>query len=412
MPIERQPSSIVTVSRISPPWARLVECLIVVIATAPALIDQSSTDSSSTAWWALSVYIIIAAGLIAVRKLYPLASFGIMLITLACAEIWCATQEGQMSNLAVLPLAFSVYAVGAYCRLPVALIALAGGAAVVCAGVAINHATAPIGWQGGSDVFATIAPVPVAWALGAVHQSHQLALRVFEQRAADNERERERLAERAVAAERGRIARDMHDVVAHSLTLLVVHAETIRARSADLPVWTREQIDALAAAGRQATVEMRELLGVLRNSAAEEAPRTPAPTLADVPALVEAANTAGNHVTVATAGEPQRLPKPLQLTGFRILQEALTNTRRHAPGSRVHIELRLHNAQFEVEVVSGPPSRRSAPMPGEGMGLIGMQERVSALGGSFSAKPVGNSFCVTASIPVSRSLTDNGTQRD
>jgi signal transduction histidine kinase len=412
MLIKRVRSTIVPVSTIRLHGARLVEFLIVMIATAPALIDQGSTDSSPKAWWALSAYVVVAAGTLAVRKLWPLASFGIVLVTLAGAEIWCATQEVQMSNLAVLPLAFSVYAVGAHCRLPVALTALAGGATVVCVGVAINHATAPIGWRGGSDVFATIAPIPVAWALGVVAQSHQLALEMSEQRAASSERERERLAEQAVAAERGRIARDMHDVVAHSLTLLVVHAETIRARSTDLPPWAREQIDALAAAGRQATVEMRELLGILRNGTPEAAPRTPAPTLADVAALVEAADAAGNDVAVAIAGEPSRLPKPVQLAGYRVLQESLANARRHAPGSRVHVELKADDTRLDIEVVSGPPPRRVTPMPGEGIGLLGLKERVTALGGSLSAGPVGGGFRVIASIPVSRPQAENGTRRD
>lgn len=407
--MKAQPN-IVLVSTIRLPRARLVEFLIVATATAPSLIDQGSTDSAPTAWWALSAYVVVAAGSLAVRRLWPLVSFAFMLITLAGAEIWCATQEAQLSNLAVLPLAFAVYAVGAHCKLPIALIALAGGASVVLVGVAINHATAPIGWRGGSDVFATIAPLPVAWALGVVAQSHQLALQVSEQRAADSERERQRLAEQAVAAERGRIARDMHDVVAHSLTLLVVHAETIRARSTDLPPWAREQIDSLAAAGRQATVEMRELLGVLRNGTPEEAPRTPAPTLSDLPSLVEAARAAGNPVAVTTSGEPSLLPKPVQLTGYRVLQESLANARRHAPGSQVRIEVKADEECLDIQVVSGTPPRRLVPMPGEGIGLIGMKERVAALGGFFSARSVGEGFQVTATIPVSRPSAENGTQ--
>lgn len=412
MLIKLMRSTIEPVSMIRLYGAQLVEFLIVVIATAPALIDQGSTDSSPRAWWALSAYVVVAACALAVRWLWPVVSFGATLGTLACAEIWCAAQEAQMSNLAVLPLAFSVYAVGERRSLPVALMTLAGGATVVCVGVAVNHATAPVDWRGGSDVFATIAPIPVAWALGVVAQSHQLALKMSEQRAVSSERERERLAEQAVAAERGRIARDMHDVVAHSLTLLVVHAETIRVRSADLPPWARERIDALAAAGRQATVEMRELLGVLRNGTPEEVPRVPAPTLSDVPELVEAADAAGNKVTLAVVGEPSRLPKPLQLTGYRVLQESLANARRHAPGSCVQVVLKADDMGLDVQVVSGPPPRRVVPMPGEGIGLLGLRERVTVLGGSLSAGPVGGGFQVIVSIPVSRPAAGNGIRGD
>nr|WP_275408455.1 histidine kinase [Streptomyces sp. SID9727] len=311
-----------------------------------------------------------------------------------------------MSNLAVLSLAFAVYAIGAYCTVRIAVTTLVGGAAVVCIGLVVNHATAPTDWRGGSDVFATIAPLPVAWALGVVSQSHQQALLAAQQRAADSARERTHLAEQVVAAERGRIARDMHDVVAHSLTLLVVHAETIRARSGDLPPWAREQIDALAVAGRQATVEMRELLGVLRNGTAEEAPRTPAPTLADAPSLVEAAQVAGNAVELRTHGDLAALPKPVQLTGYRVLQESLANARRHAPGARVAIDLTADSSRLDVEVASGPPPRPGALMPGEGIGLIGLKERVAALGGTFSARDVQGGFRVVASIPISRPATE------
>lgn len=407
MPCHSARSSIAPVSTTHLPWPRLVEFLVVVTATAPGLIDQGSTDPSPTAWSALSLYIVVAAGALMVRRLWPLTSFGVMLVTLACAEIWCAGQETQLSNLAVLPLAFSVYAVGAYCRLPVAVIALAAGASVVLIGVAVNHATAGAEWRGGSDVFATIAPLPVTWALGVVAQSHRLALEVSEQRAADNERERRRLAELAVAAERGRIARDMHDVVAHSLTLLVVHAETIRVRSDELPPWARDQIDSLAAAGRQATVEMRELLGVLRKGNSEEAvPRAPAPTLTDVPSLVESARSAGNPVMVKMVGSSACLPKPVQLTGYRVLQESLANARRHAPGSRVHIEVTAGRTCLAIEVLSHAPLQGVTRMPGEGTGLIGLEERVGTLGGTFSAESVAEGFRVTARIPLVDSATE------
>ncbi|RKN12878.1 sensor histidine kinase [Streptomyces radicis] len=381
---------------------RLLDLLLAAVAVLPALVDQVTTDTSRPAWTALTIYAVVALGALSVRKRWPLAGLAVVLVTLAGVAIWSASQEAQLGNLVVLPLAFSVYAVGAYCPLTRAFLALVGAALIVCVGVAINHATAPLDWRGGSDVFATVAPVPVAWALGVVMQSHRLTLSTVRQRAADAEREHHLLADRAAAAERVRIARDMHDVVAHSLTLLVVHAETIRARSGELPVWAREQVDSLAVAGRQATVEMRELLGLLRNGTADEAPRAPAPSLGDLPALVEAARLAGNEAELRVAGEREDLPKPLQLTCYRVVQESLANARRHAAGSAVRVDLEITSDAVRVEVVSGPSRARGREaMPrGAGVGLQGMRERVATLGGELSAGRTGEGgFRVAARIP-------------
>ncbi|GAA2358992.1 MULTISPECIES: sensor histidine kinase [Streptomyces] len=383
------------------PRPHFIDPLIALAAVAPALLDQVTTDTSRQAWTALAVHSVVAAGGLLVRRRLPLTGFAVMLTTLAVVEIWCAAQEVQLGNLAVLPLAFSLYAVGAYCTLPRALAGVCGGTVLVCLGVMVNHATATTDWRGGSDVFATVAPLPVACALGIVVQSHRLTLEAVRARAADAQREHTLLAERAAAAERVRIARDMHDVVAHSLTLLVVHAETMRARSADLPPWASRQVDALAAAGRQATVEMRELLGVLRNGTPpERAPLSPAPSFAELPELVRSARQAGNPVRLDIHGDPATLPKPVQLMCYRIVQETLANARRHAPGAAVTIGATVAGSAVRVAVRSAPSPYDVVPVPGAGTGLEGMRERVTALGGEFTAGGTEDGgFLVTASVP-------------
>ncbi|GAA2125204.1 histidine kinase [Actinomadura napierensis] len=370
-----------------------------VVAVTPALVDQATTDHSIAAWGTLGAYTLVAIVALTVRRRWPLAAFCVVLAVLAAAEVVTAATEVKLSSLSVLPSAFALYAVGMYSPRRRSVAALVVGGGLVAAGLAINHVTAPQGWRGGSDVLAFVAVLPVAWALGVATRSDRALLTAAERRTEDARREQHLLAERAAAAERVRIARDMHDVVAHSLTLLVMHAETIRARSGDLPPWARESIDALAAAGRQSTGEMRDLLGVLREGTVAS-PRSPVPTLGGLDALVHAARDCGNPVSLTTAGPLDALSRPVQLAGYRIVQESLSNVRRHAPGAEVTIRLDATMACLDLEITSGPPSRPLAPAPGSGLGLAGLTERVNALGGDLQAGPtLEGGFRIDAAIP-------------
>ncbi|MFC5744338.1 sensor histidine kinase [Actinomadura rugatobispora] len=373
-----------------------------VAAVAPALVDQATTDTSAAAWLALGGYTVVAVAALAGRRRRPLTVFCTVLTVLAGVEVGAAAAEVKLSSLAVLPPAFALYAVGAYSPRNRSTAALFIGALLVAAGLVVNHATAPQGWRGGSDVLALVAVLPVAWALGVAARSHRVLLAAAEQRAEDARREQRLRAEQAAAAERVRIARDMHDVVAHSLTLLVVHAETVRARSGELPPWARERVDSLAAAGRQATEEMRDLLGVLRDGTAATAPRAPAPSLSGLDALVRTAGDSGNPVTLTTTGPLDAPPRPVQLAAYRVVQESLSNARRHAPGAPVTVRVDAGTTKIDVEVGSGPPPGPVRPVPGSGMGLAGLTERVAAVGGELSAGPMtGGGFRVTATLPYS-----------
>lgn len=343
---------------------------------------------------------IVVAGLW-VRRRWPLPAFAAILLALTVAEIWVASAAAELSTLAVLPVAFALYAVGAYASVRASAAAVLGGAAVVAAGLWVNNLTAPEGWRGGSNVVAVVAPLPMAWALGVAARGHRAMLAAAEQRADDALREQDALVERAAQAERVRIAREMHDLVAHSLSLLVVHAETVRARSGELPAWARTQIDALASAGRQATTEMRDLLRVLRDGPEPAAPRLPAPTLAALNQLVEEIRAAGNPVTLTTAGDLDAPARSLQLAGYRVVQESLANARRHAPGAAVHIRVEITADQARVEVTCAPPLPGTAPAPGTGMGLPGMHGRVTAVGGHLRAGPASEGgFAVRAVLPL------------
>jgi signal transduction histidine kinase len=214
-------------------------------------------------------------------------------------------------------------------------------------------------------------------------------------------------AKRAVLEERTRIAREMHDVVAHHMSMIAVRAETAPYRLPDLPADAREEMAGIATAAREALSDMRRLLGVLR--AEEAAPdRTPQPTLADLDDLVGTARTAGVHVTLQTTGLDNAAAATVGLAAYRIVQEALANAARHAPGEPVVVEAHGLSDRLELTVrnpMAGSGDRRpggiaAPPTSTGGHGLIGMRERATLLDGTLSAGVAGPEFVVHAVLPL------------
>jgi signal transduction histidine kinase len=211
------------------------------------------------------------------------------------------------------------------------------------------------------------------------------------------EAERTDLAEarEAVLRERTRIARELHDVVAHSMSLVAVRAETAPYRLPDLPEPAREEFLALAGTARATLTELRRLLGVLRT---DPAALTPQPTLSDVDDLVASAKAAGLQVQTHILGVPAS--EATGLTVYRIVQEALSNASQHAPGALVDVAVSASEKDVRVEVTNGAPTGPVVPRTGAGHGLIGMRERVELLGGTLEAGPTPEGgFSVVARIP-------------
>jgi signal transduction histidine kinase len=211
----------------------------------------------------------------------------------------------------------------------------------------------------------------------------------------------------AVIAERARIARELHDVVAHHMSLLAVRAETAPFRmDVELPEPVRGEFAEIAAGAREALVEMRGVLGVLRGEDGDRA-LAPQPGLADLPTLVEADRAAGGHVTLELEPLPG-VSDALGLTGYRIVQEALSNAARHAPGASVHVAVRALQdggiRSLDIRVRNGPlpgPASPVAAAPLRGHGFMGMRERVSALGGELTVGPTDDGgFDVRARLPL------------
>ena len=203
-------------------------------------------------------------------------------------------------------------------------------------------------------------------------------------------------AKRAVLEERARIAREMHDVVAHHMSMIAVQAETAPYRLDGLPEPAKQELASIATAARAALVDMRRLLGVLRAEQAE-AEKEPQPGYAEIAGLVTTARRAGLPVTTELP-ELEDLPEAVGLTAYRIVQEALANAARHAPGGPVRLEARADPGHLELTVrneLTGP-----VPANRKGHGLIGMRERVTLLGGELTAGPDGDGgYQVTARIP-------------
>jgi signal transduction histidine kinase len=226
-----------------------------------------------------------------------------------------------------------------------------------------------------------------------------------ERREAIAERDETRLAmadtlqDHAARGERARIARDLHDIVAHHVSAIAVQAETARLTTPDLPDQGREHFEAIGNTARDALDEMRRLLGVLREDANGGAQRAPQPGLAQLDELIETARTGGTSVQLTVSGRVAPLPPGIDLCAYRILQEALTNARRHASGAAVEVSIRYGASSLKLRVRDhGPGTGEAEP---EGHGLLGMHERAIMVGGTLSAGAApGGGFVVEAELPV------------
>ncbi|MFG2483831.1 sensor histidine kinase [Streptomyces virginiae] len=261
----------------------------------------------------------------------------------------------------------------------------------------------------------------LAVALLRARRGHRVAL---EERGWLLEREREGAARSAVDAERARIAAELHDIVSHNVSLMVVQAGAAREVLATLPEEAAAAMGAVERAGRNTMTELRHLLGVLapaQDGADEPYEATaagrlaPQPSLARLSPLIDRFAFAGLQVEVRISGEPRPLPAGIDVTAYRIIQEALTNALKHGDGGRTEVTVRYQEHALRVEVLGGGPSvlTGDAPAPaggrdrpkaeGTGRGLIGLRERVAVYGGDLDARRrLGGGYRVRARLPLER----------
>ncbi|MFG2826934.1 sensor histidine kinase [Streptomyces sp. NPDC048434] len=215
------------------------------------------------------------------------------------------------------------------------------------------------------------------------------------------EREQHLLASQTRMEERARIAREMHDVVAHRVSLMVIHSGALEVGTAHGEHTTQARL--IGEIGRQALDELRQVLGVLRVDECEEsAPRAPQPTLNDLSRLVDQSRAAGMRIELATSGPCRSLDTTAERTAYRLVQEALTNVHKHAGTAATRIQLRYVPDELHITVDNELPTAPStARLPSGGHGLVGLRERVTVLGGTFEAGPTPDGgFRVSAVIPT------------
>ena len=243
---------------------------------------------------------------------------------------------------------------------------------------------------GTAAIFAVTA---VAWAVGRALGERGRRAAALERRA--DRLEREQTA--AVAEERGRIARELHDVIAHSVSVMTVQAGAARLLLDEDPARARQSLVAVEETGRQALGEMRRLLGILRGDE-HETQLAPQPGIADMDALVEQVRAAGLPVDLVVEGEPKGLAPGVDLAVYRVVQEALTNALKHAGAARAHVAIRYEERALELVVVNDGHVSHNGRV---GHGLIGMRERVALYGGEFQAGPRSEGgYAVRARLPV------------
>ena len=239
--------------------------------------------------------------------------------------------------------------------------------------------------------------VALAIAAGLYLAARRAYIASLQDRAGQLEREQQLLTEHAVAAERVRIARELHDVVAHGVSLMVVQAQALGALDGAERDATGERIATL---GREALTEMHRMLGVLRPQSDEAPELTPAPGIRDVPGLIERARGAGLQVELAVEGSPRALPVGVDLSAYRIVQEALTNVVKHARARRTDVRVRYALDALELSVVDDGDGNGTGEAPGHG--LVGMRERVALFGGTLEtgAAGEGGGYAVRAVLPL------------
>jgi signal transduction histidine kinase len=339
----------------------------------------------------LAAYLLVAAAALALaaRDRAPVAVYA---VTAAAAVAWAAL--GQIDGAALVPLLVALFWVAMTRPRGVAVAAgLAGAAAIFVA----EGTLGPFGWLGGPNT--TMWPeLLAAGALGGYAAARRKWLAAEQDRAAQAELMREEETRRRVDAERMRIARELHDVVAHSMAMINVQATAAGVLLAEDPAGAAEAIQAIRGASKSGLRELRAILKVLRDADDSGAP---APGLLDIQALADATTAAGTPTTVRAEAPPVALPPPVSLAAYRIVQESLTNVVRHARAASATVIARQDSGHLLIEIFNDGTAGAAAFPDGAGAGLAGMRERAAALGGTLEAGPrPGGGFAVRARLPL------------
>lgn len=370
------------------------DAMIVVVAlenaVAAAVAGSSGDAPRTTRWFTVPASAAIVLVLLARRRFPFAAPASVWLMGAALSFI-----DGRLATFNGATLAAGLAAALLLGNLPDSVEARLG-LIIGLAGAAVVVENKP-GHQAEEFIFIPVL-VAIAWLAGFALHERSEQTEAAEGRARQAEQEREAMARIAVAEERARIARELHDIVAHSLSVMVLQAGAVRHRLAGDLAEDKSALEEVEEAGRQALAEMRRLLGVMRRDD-DERDLTPQPSLASVDTLVDQISGAGLPVHLHVEGEPIALPTGIELSAYRIIQEGLTNALKHGRASRADVTLRYIRDALEVEVCDDGQGR--ATTDGAGYGLLGIQERVKIYGGTMTAETApGRGFALKTRLPL------------
>ena len=316
------------------------------------------------------------------RRRFPLE-------VLALVTAATAVSVFAYSGAPPIPEAFAVYTVAAQLSRRTSLVAsgVATALLLICAAAAEET----------SKMIGIVLMLGAAWVVGDNLGTRRAYTHALEERAERLEREQEAERARAVAEEQARIARELHDVIAHSVSVMVVQAAAANDVFESQPARAREALEAIETSGRAALGELRRMLGVVRGS--DDADYAPQPGIDRIDELVADVRAAGLDVALNIEGAPHDVPAGIDLSAYRVVQEALTNTLKHAQATRVEVTLRYTSDELGIEVRDNGTA--SVNGDGGGHGLTGMRERVAIFGGSLEAGPAATGgFEVLARFPL------------
>lgn len=327
---------------------------------------------------------------LAARRLAPLPVAVAVFGTIALRALVAEPLEIYPPILAGI---VAIYTVAAYSLTRQALV----GAA--CAAGAIEVAAARgSGGDASPDPVASLVLLGAVWAVGRMAGSRHARASAIERRAAELDRRREEETQAAAAAERERITRELHDAVSHSLALIAMQAGGAQAILRGDPERAEQSLRSIERAASEGLTEMRRLLGLMGDQAQEPGLR-PQPGMDSLEALIDGAREAGLEVDLESEGRSRPLPPAVDLSAYRIVQEALTNAAKHVGECRAQISVRWKQTALELEVINNGAAESDGSEP-NGRGLIGMRERAALVGGQFEAGRRDGEYRVWARLPL------------
>ena len=344
--------------------------------------------------------VVLAAALLLIQTvplLWRRRRPSLVLLLVACA-FGAKVLLGLNPGVAGLGLLIAMYSVAAYEQLRLRLVFL------VLAGCAFLAGFVAFGISGNPRSFAITVPslfFVAAWLIGDYLRTRRAYVAQLEERAARMEGERDQVRRLAADEERARIARELHDVVAHDVSVIAIQAGAARAVQATRPEAAAQALGLIETTARETLIELNRLLGVLRGNIGAAPDRRPQPGMGQLGVLVEELRAAGLAVEVLVEGQSRPLPPAVDLSAYRILQEATTNVLKHARASRVEIRVQYSERVLALDVRDDGKGRGEQQPASSGHGLIGMRERVALFGGELRAGPEpGGGFGVHARLPL------------